>query len=207
MRKCKLFLIGFSVVTLITILSSIAVSFAEDVVDSLKAQIQTLQKRVEELEAERKGKEDESFGFFNRRRTQRWDPFEEMQRMQEEMDRMLQDSFSWGGATSKGMFQNNMFYDDTFDMKEEKDKYVIEFDMSGLDQEKIDIQINEQSITVRGEYSEQTQQKQKDQYFSSKSYGTFLKSIPVPENADTAKIKSEKNSNKLIIILPKNKSM
>jgi len=185
------------------LLKSVIPSFAEDNTEGLKKQIELLQKRVEELEAERNQEPTGPLGLFNRRRTQSWDPFEEMQRMQEEMDRMFQDSFSWGGPSSKGMFRSDMYYDDNFGMREEKDKYIIEFDMSGLNQKKIDVEINQESITVKGEYSEEIKEKQQNRTFSSKSYGTFLKSIPVPEDADTAKMKSEKKGNMFIVTLPK----
>ena len=118
---------------------------------------------------------------------------------------MFKDSLDWGGNLRHGMFRSNMSYDGDFVVKEDKDKYIIEFDLAGLDQDKIDIQVNQRSITVKGEQNQEQKQEGGNSYFSSKSYATFVRSIPTPINADTKRMKSEKNGDKLIIILPKKK--
>jgi len=179
---------------------------AEDDVATLKKQITALQKRVEELEsAQTKAgiKSEDDSGGFPRRNPNRWDPFDEMARMQQEMDRMFQDSFRWGGPTSRGMFRSNMYYDNDFAIKDEKDKYIIEFDMIGMNQGKIDIQVNDQSLTVRSERAEDKKEEGKNNYFRSQSFATFIRSIPVPPDADTTKMVSERKGDKLLITLPK----
>jgi HSP20 family protein len=181
-------------------------SAQEDNVEDLKKQIEVLQKRVGELEAgqaKTAQKEEDGPRDFLRRGPGRWDPFTEILRMQEEMDRMFQDSFIWGGPASKGMFRSNMYYDDTFAMKEEKEQYIIEFDMAGMNEGKIDIQVNQQSLTVRGEHRGEQQDEGPNSSFRSKSYATFMKTIPVPPDGDTARMTTENKGDKLIITLPK----
>ena len=109
-------------------------------VTALKEQIATLKKRVEELESSQNQQQPQVSPRFFSRQPQRWDPFEEMEQMQSQMDKMFRHSFAFGGDDSRGMFRSDMFYHDTFDIKEEPDKYIIEFDMSGLNQAKVDIQ-------------------------------------------------------------------
>ena len=181
-------------------------SFSKDNdVQELKKQIEALQKRVQELESTQNKDDDSQMNPLLPRR-HAWDPFEEMARMQEEIDRMFQGSFSLGGHLGRGMFQNNMFYNDDFEIKEEKDKYIIEFDMAGLQQDNIDIQLNENSITIKGEMQQEETQEDDNKYFSSKSQSSFIKTIPVPEGADTRNMKSEMKGDKLIITLSKKKS-
>ncbi|MGE5279508.1 MAG: Hsp20/alpha crystallin family protein [Deltaproteobacteria bacterium] len=177
-------------------------SFAEESVADLKQQIAALQKRVDTLEAGRpQGMQAATPavapGAGN------WDPFDEMQRMQDEVGRMFQDSFLWAGPVGTGVFGSNMNYEDNFNVKEDKDKYVVTFDLAGLDQNKVDIEVNEHSITVTGEYSQETRQKGESEQVAAKSYGSFLRSIPVPEDADTTKMQTDKQGEKLVITLPK----
>ena len=177
----------------------------EATVEGLKKQMEILQNRVEELESSQKKQEtdeDDSWGVFNRRRSKRWDPFEEMNRMQEEMDSMFQHSFGRSGGTS-GAFSNNMSFNYDFDVTETDKGYEIKFDMKGLDKEKLDIEINDHSITVKGEHSMQQTEEGQDRYFSSQSFGSFMKTIPLPLDADTTKVKTEKKGDTLIIKLPK----
>lgn len=172
-------------------------------VEELKQQIQALQKRVDELESAQNQQQMQSPQGMYRSQPRKWDPFEEMARMQAEMNRMFRNSFAFGGDNSKGMFRSDMFYDDSLDMKEEPDKYIIEFDMTGLDQGKVDIQVNEHAITVKGEGMHEQREETDNRIFRSNNYSSFMKSIPVPDDADTAKMQTKQEKNKLIIILPK----
>lgn len=207
-QKFKIFLMG-SLVLLVGVLlfSRGFVAFAEeDQVEVLKKQIEALQKRVQELEASQTGsaqKNPEGPGSYFKASPDRWDPFAEIYRMQAEMDRMFQDSFFMGGPASKGMFRSNMYYDDTFAMEEKDDKYVIEFDMAGMNEGKIDIQVNQRSVTVRGEQKAQQEEEGAERSLSFQSYATFMKTISVPPDADTSRMTTENKGGKLIITLPK----
>ena len=191
---------------LLTNVSGINALAEEPTMEDLKKQIEKLQNRVDELESTQKTQqeeEDDSWGYFNRRRSNnRWDPFEEIHRMQEEMDNMFQHSFGRSGGF-QGSFSNNMGFDYDFDINETDKGYEIKFDMKGLDKEKIDIEINDHSITVKGEHSMQQTEEGQDRYFSSQSFGSFMKTIPLPVDADTTKVKTEKEGDTLIIKLPK----
>lgn len=180
-------------------------SFAQEGVAELKKQIEALQTRVEELESQQRMQEKKE-DLLRGSKQGRWDPFEEIDRMQEEMNRMFQSTYSRTGGTGRGMFSNDMSYDYDFDIKETKDGYEIRFEMKGLDQEKVDIQINEHSITVKGERSEQQTQEGENRFFSAQSFGSFMKTIPLPVDADTSKVKTEKEGDSLVIKLPKKTS-
>ncbi len=207
-NRLIIFMIVLSIFGLTTF--SVVPSFAEEAQDivELKKQIEILQKRVDELEGEKQNKEDQNYGLRKRSPGQfglRWNPFEEMQQMQEEMDRMFQDSFGRSGPT-QGMFSSNMSFDYGIDLKEIENGYEIIFDMAGLDEEKMDIQINEYSMTVKGEYAQEQTKEGSDKYFHAQSYGSFMKTIPLPADADTKEIVTEKKDGKLIVRLGKKKS-
>lgn len=205
----KKFLIIIMLMSFITFPLLSSPIFAEETEDvgELKKQIEALQKRVEELEEDKQQmqseQQDDDFFWGSRNR---WDPFYEMQRMQEEMNKMFQNSFNRRGSFSGGIFSNDMSFDYDFDMKELKDSYEITFDMKGLDQEKVDIEINNNSITVKGEHSSQEKEEGQGRYYNAKSFGSFMKTIPLPVDADTTKVKTEKEGDKLIIRLPKKKT-
>jgi len=169
-------------------------------ISELKGQINALQKRVEELEA---GKDDSSWERKkNEPRRFARDPFGELNRMQEEINRMFQNSFGQSMGRSN-IFSNNMNFEYDFDLREKDDGYEFRFDMKGLDKEKLDVEINENSITITGEHSRQDAEESKSRYFRSRSFGSFLKTIPLPVDADTKRGKVEKQDDFLIIRLPK----
>lgn len=179
----------------------------------LKAQIEALQKRVEELEATQlKGpqKSTQEQQAFSQQKGpggswDSWDPFEEMSRVQEEMGRMFQSSLSspgYFGSGKTGMF-NNMFYDEDLSVKEIDNRYEISIDMSGFDKDKVDLEVNEHSIAISGQRTSKNEQSNKNGYYSSQSFGSFLKTVPLPTDADTQKMETKKDGNILVIKMPK----
>jgi HSP20 family protein len=165
----------------------------------LENQIKVLEQRIQELEAEKQQNQQQKI------RHKEWDPFEEIAKMQDQMNNMFQNSIKMSGNFDSGLFSNNMSYDDNFHIKDENDKYILEFDMKGLNQQKTNIEITNHAITIKGEYSIENKTQESGKYVSSKSFSSFMKTIPLPKDADTANIKSDKKDDKLIIILPKKK--
>ncbi len=167
----------------------------------LQKQIDILQKRVDELETEKK----QPLGFMMPEMNKAWNAFDEMQKMQEEMNQVFQDSFKQTEDIAKGAFSNNMSYEANFEMKDQKDKYVLEVDMKGFDQDKTKIEVSKQYVTVKGEQSTEKKQESDNSYAASKSFSSFMRTIPLPKDADTSKMKSDKQGDKLIIAFPKKK--
>ena len=175
-------------------------SLAQEDVADLKAKIQALEKKVEELEkANEKQQQDRD---YNPGRPRSWDPFYEIEQMQEQMNQMFQNSFGRSGL-NRGIFKNDMSFGYDYDIKEKENGYEIIFDMTDLDKNNVDIEIKNNSITVKGQYSSEQSEENPSSILKTKSYGSFLKMIPVPLDADTAKAKTEKRGDTLIITLPK----
>ncbi len=138
---------------------------------------------------------------------EQWDPFAEMERMRERMRRMFEESFS--GMMSKGgmpgMFNTDMFYDTDFELKDLGDRYEMRINISGLNKNKIDIEIHQHSLSISGEYSEQTEETTQHSSVRSHTYGSFLKSISLPDDADTDKMTTTTQGDELIVTIPKKK--
>lgn len=177
---------------------------ADESVKELKAQIEALQKRVDELEASRSALQPRPQSGVNPFNAGRWDPLAEMDRVQQEMNRIFQQSFANTGFTGRsGLLNSHMFYDDNFDIKDNQDHYLISLDMQGFDKDKVDIQIDQHSITISGQQSSQSKEEGHNGFYSSHSYGSFLRTLPLPDDADTQKVQTKKEGGKLIITIPK----
>lgn len=175
--------------------------FAEENVQDLKKQIEELKAKVAELEAHQNAipSEETLFPMMN---NGQWDPFAEIERMQNEMGRMINHAFNQPLSPHSGMFSNKLFFDNT-QMEETKDGYLIKLNIGGFDKDKIDINVNQNSISISGEYKGEEKQKDQNGMFELHNYGKFLNSIPVPPNADVSKMKTEKKDNQMEIYLPK----
>jgi HSP20 family protein len=60
---------------------------------------------------------------------------------------------------------------------------VVRADVPGLKREDIKVEITESELTVSGERKLEKEEKGKDVYRSERSYGTFFRSIALPEGA------------------------
>lgn len=184
---------------------------AEEDVTALKQQIEALQQRVEELEAVQGGRIAPrssarqlapSSGFFDGG----WDPFDEMDRIHEEMEQMLSQPLegrSYRGGSFNGSMSMKGFQGQDVELEETDKGYVIHFDMEGLNQEKIDVEINPHSVTLSGQYEEKTEEKNPDGVFHSSRFGSFMKTIPLPLDADTEAMTTTKKDGQLVITILK----
>lgn len=132
-----------------------------------------------------------------------WDPFESLGRMRSNMRGMMNNLFP-GSGRGKGIFNSAMFYEPDFDIKENKEEYIITFNIEDLNQKTLNVDINKRGITVSGESSSEREEQSQNSFFKSSSFGSFMKTVPVPEDADIGNAKTETLDNKLIITLPKN---
>lgn len=135
--------------------------------------------------------------FKDRKRTSK------INRMQDEMNRMFQDSFHRRGWPNSGILDNSIFYDENFDLEKTEEGYMLKLNIKGLDKENINIDTNENSITISGKYSQQVAETNSYGLYSLKGYGSFLKTMPLPGDADTDKMETIKEADSLIIKIPK----
>lgn len=190
-------LMAIILLSAVTVMLSGLPALSEENVVELKKEIETLKKRVAELEASQtRPVVGISRSTHNPANLNAIDPFADIRHMQEEMDRAFQKHPGQDIVAATGL-------EVAIDFKETPEHYIVTLNTSGLDQEKIEVRINEKTVTVKGEQSRQNQQQNPQGYFQSQSYGSFMKTFSVPGDVDAQKIETEKNGDKLIITMPK----
>jgi len=130
-----------------------------------------------------------------------WDPFDEMDRMRDQMQAMLRQAYPVNGG-GRGMFKSSVWYEPTVDLKKTDKAYVYTFDVAGLNRKSIKVDVTQQAITVSGE-SRSTQNKHDGQVAAmSESYASFMKSVPLPQDADVKHAKTEIGESALTVTVP-----
>jgi HSP20 family protein len=66
---------------------------------------------------------------------------------------------------------------------EKADELVVRAELPGLQKEQIKVEVAAGELTISGERKEEEAKKEKGFYRSERSYGTFLRTIPIPEGA------------------------
>ncbi|NTW59460.1 MAG: Hsp20/alpha crystallin family protein [Nitrospirae bacterium] len=121
--------------------------------------------------------------------------------MQREMNRVF-DSFNrnWGlGAFPEftGSFMPRL------DVTEDAKAFTVTAELPGMSEKEIDLSISGDTLTIRGEKKEEREDKNKSYYYSERSYGTFMRSIPLPRQVETDKVSASFKKGLLMITLPK----
>jgi HSP20 family protein len=92
-----------------------------------------------------------------------------------------------------------------FDMIDKEDRYELKVEVPGIEKEKIKLKATKDSIEISGQQSkeEEAQDKRKRFVYNERSYNSFYRSIPVPEEIISSKVKAKMSNGVLYIELPK----
>ncbi|HQL90349.1 MAG TPA: Hsp20/alpha crystallin family protein [Syntrophales bacterium] len=124
--------------------------------------------------------------------------------LQREVNRLFEDFFRgfdlrplraaeerWGGFTPK------------MDLEETEKEYRITAELPGMEEKDVELMLTGNSLTLKGEKKEEKEEKGKSFYHVERSYGTFQRTVPLPEGIDLKKIDAEFKNGVLTVRLPK----
>lgn len=133
-----------------------------------------------------------------------WDPFKEMQRLQDEIDQAFGRSFGRfdSNPAFESLFSQNGFHP-KIDMRETKDAYVVHVDVPGADEHNLNVSIEDQQLTISGSIEKQQESESSNQLFRERRSGHFSRSISLSEPVDASKMKTNYNNGVLEIVIPK----
>jgi HSP20 family protein len=90
------------------------------------------------------------------------------------------------------------------DVYEEDSNIVFEVEAPGVDKDDIDISIEDNRLTIKGERREASESEEdRDYYRSERFYGTFQRSFTLPDKVDTEDVSARYDNGLLHVTLPK----
>jgi HSP20 family protein len=117
-------------------------------------------------------------------------PFSMMNRFAEEMERMFEDfglGRSWLRAGMGEMGQ--AIWSPQVEIFERGGQFIVRADLPGLTKDDVKVDITDEALTIQGERKQEHEEDREGWHRSERSYGSFYRSIPLPEGikADEAK--------------------
>jgi HSP20 family protein len=90
-------------------------------------------------------------------------------------------------------------------MVDKGDRYKLKVEVPGIDKEKIKVKATRDSIEISGQQSEEekSEDKRNKYIYNERSYSSFYRSIPVPEEIVSSKVSAKMNNGILHVELPK----
>ena len=129
----------------------------------------------------------------------RWEPFREFAALQNEMSRLVN---SWAGAEGTGNGGTRSWVP-SVDVWETDSDVVYAFDLPGIPESKISVEIEDGTLTVAGE-RERTEQTEGDRFYRyERRFGSFERSIGLPQGVKEDEIKADYKDGVLEIRVPK----
>ncbi|HBA36603.1 TPA: molecular chaperone [Candidatus Falkowbacteria bacterium] len=123
----------------------------------------------------------------------KWTPFfPEFDDMEKTLSEML--------PTVRG---NQFGFTPAIDMYEDKDNVIVETQLGGIDPEKVDISIENNVLTIKGESEKKSEVEDKNYYRKEIRRGSFYRSIPLPTKVDGDQAKAVNEEGILKITVPK----
>lgn len=140
-------------------------------------------------------------GLVPFRKREGWlDPFSELERLQDEMNRLFDFSLSrWPERT--GFFRRT--WRPAVDIKEEDDRIEVKADLPGVKKDEVDVSIEDDTLIIKGEKKEESEEEKKGFRRKERFYGSFHREIDLPSTVDKDKVKASYKDGVLELTLPK----
>jgi HSP20 family protein len=126
----------------------------------------------------------------------RFDPFRDLQRVQDEVARLFDDRLMARGGESVG-------WTPKADIFEDEEGVALRFELAGVDPKDVDIRFENGVLTLRGERKMENEDKRDNYHRVELAYGTFTRSFSLPATIDAEKIRAESKNGVLTVHLPK----
>lgn len=89
------------------------------------------------------------------------------------------------------------------DLKDNDQDIVLTAEIPGVQQKDIEISLNNETLTIKGEKKEVKEETEKGYYRSERSYGSFQRMIPLPCGIDKDKVQATYDNGVLKVVMPK----
>jgi HSP20 family protein len=127
-------------------------------------------------------------------------PFAAMRRMQDELERW----FGSPGATRSWMpsgDEQQLDWAPAVDVFQRGTDLVVRVDLPGMSKKDIEVEVNDDSLTIRGERRHEREEDRDGMYRSERSYGSFSRIVPLPDGTITDSAKATFRDGVLEIVL------
>jgi HSP20 family protein len=89
------------------------------------------------------------------------------------------------------------------DLFEEKDEIVVKAELPGMDKDNIEVNLTDHTLTIKGEKKKEEEVKEENYYRSERSYGSFVRTLELPTEVHSDKVKASFKNGVLEVRLPK----
>jgi HSP20 family protein len=132
----------------------------------------------------------------------RWEPVRELNTIQNEMNRLFNTFFE---APTPGNGGSNALrrWIPAMDLVETQDDFVLRADLPGLTESDVNIELEDNVLTVSGERKAEHEERKEGYYRVERASGIFSRSLTLPEGVNPEAVKASFENGVLEVRIPK----
>ena len=129
----------------------------------------------------------------------KYNPIRDLRTMQDQMNRLL--DMAWNREIGEDLREG--IWQPPVDIYEDEESVVIKAEVPDIDQKDIEVRIEDNTLTLRGERKQNREVKKENYHRVERYYGQFQRSFTLPHSIDQEKVKAVCDKGVLTITLPK----
>ena len=127
----------------------------------------------------------------------RWDPFREAVSLQNRVNSLFHNLSEGESPVAAASFVPPV------DIYEDAQKLVLKLEIPGIDQKDLDVRVEDNTLTVKGERKFEAEEQEKNFHRIERSYGSFFRSFTLPSTIQTDNVQANYNAGVLKLELKK----
>jgi HSP20 family protein len=120
-----------------------------------------------------------------------------VRRMLRDFDRFFEE-----GWTPQSRVFGELPWMPTLEVAEKEHRLVARLDLPGIKKEEIAVSFTEEGLTIEGERKHEEEEKKNEWYRTERTYGKFVRTLPLPAGVNPAEIKATFENGVLEVTVP-----
>ena len=118
------------------------------------------------------------------------------------MDRVFQDFGLGGSLAFRGFGPVPGAWAPQIEVFQRGDRMIVRADLPGLNRDDIRVEVKDDTVTIQGERRRSEEEHREGFYRSERSYGHFIRTIPLPEGIEADKAEANFRDGVLEVTIP-----
>jgi len=127
----------------------------------------------------------------------RWDPFREVVTLQNRVNSLFRNMSEGDAPLTASSFVPAV------DIYEDPQKLVLKLEIPGIDEKDLDVRVENDTLTVRGERKFEAEEKEQNFHRIERAYGSFYRAFTLPSTVETENVQARYNAGVLKLELKK----
>ncbi len=133
----------------------------------------------------------------------RWEPVAELGTIQSEMNRLFNTFFDQPAASGRDGSAAGRRWIPAMDLVETGDHYVLRADLPGVSDEDVNVDLQDNVLTISGERKAARETRQEGYYRLERAFGQFSRSLTLPDGVEPDAVAAHFDRGVLEITIPK----